>query len=339
MADEQTQNTTAWQPANRDRDLTIAKWLSLAAGILMLLPLLSTVYAFFEILFPSNSLVQHQFSFLGIVYELMLLWLAIYQFKVISGMKSGKKTDFAILVVLAGMVAYQFLNRNILSMVIHFAFFNLSGFLTLLEFGVTVAVLVLFWKDREDKLLPILVLGLAVYRLIAANLISAYNSAVTNPYGFQINRVKADTTSAFFQYLNPFNVTGYTNRHLPTSEIIIIIMSKIGAFLAFGLFWAAIFFVLRAKARAVLPESDGATKTAHKNTAGVLLTVTALFACGVLGVNWLMSLGGSGGGGGGRVGGLCQWEGCNRPAVGPTYEFCEFHKRSLDDYWKYSNAN
>ncbi|MBQ8921157.1 MAG: hypothetical protein IJ060_03225 [Oscillospiraceae bacterium] len=330
MADEQTQNTTAWQPANRDRDLTIAKWLSLAAGILMLLPLLNTVYAFFDILFPSNSLVQYHFSFLGIVYELMLLWLAIYQFKVISGMKSGKKTDSAILVVLAGMVAYQFLNRGILSMVLHFSFFNLSGFLTLLEFGAAIAVLVLFWKNREDKLLPILVFGLAVYRLIVARLISAILYA--GDYRGTNSSVK---TKLFFQCLNPFHVEGY---YLTTIKRILSIMSNVSSFLAFGLFWAAIFFVLRAKARAVVPESDGETKTAHKNTASVLLTLTALFACGVLGVNWLMSLGGSGGGGGGRVGGLCQWEGCNRPAVGPTYEFCEFHKKSLNDYWKYSNA-
>lgn len=39
------------------------------------------------------------------------------------------------------------------------------------------------------------------------------------------------------------------------------------------------------------------------------------------------------GGGGGRVGGTCMVDGCNRPAVGPTYEFCALHKKSLDDYW------
>ena len=29
----------------------------------------------------------------------------------------------------------------------------------------------------------------------------------------------------------------------------------------------------------------------------------------------------------------CQFSGCHRPAVGPTYEFCEQHKKALNDYW------
>lgn len=44
---------------------------------------------------------------------------------------------------------------------------------------------------------------------------------------------------------------------------------------------------------------------------------------------------------GGNYGGTCQFDGCSRKAVGPTYEFCSSHKKALNDYWdvQYQQGN
>lgn len=52
---------------------------------------------------------------------------------------------------------------------------------------------------------------------------------------------------------------------------------------------------------------------------------------------WLGSLGGESSSGG-KIDGYCQFDGCNKKAVGPTYEFCEYHKKMLNNIWELEEA-
>ncbi len=55
-------------------------------------------------------------------------------------------------------------------------------------------------------------------------------------------------------------------------------------------------------------------------------TITAAMLCGC-----------GGGSGSGDYDGTCQFDGCSSKAVGPTYEFCSYHKKALNDYWDAQN--
>ncbi len=338
MTDSQTQNfNPGWTPAKQDKNMAIAKWLSLAACILLLVTLLKDLFMIGSLMLNYDSTYRRNADYpmtvSGFFIKMILIWFAIHQFRVISGMQAEKRTDSNLLIVLAGVTGYLLLNKSILTMILHLAFFNVSGILTLAEFGICITVLVLYWKERDGKLLPIFVLGLAVYRLIIVHILSAIDQTKYMRYA-----TGSEKSQAFFQSLNPFYVNPMTRRYTPSVEIAVNVASRVAGFLAFGLFWLAIFFVLRANAGLMLKESDSAEKKANQSSAGLFLTLATLFAVGIVGVNWIMSLDSGSGGGRGRVGGTCTFDGCNRPAVGPTYEFCEFHKKALDNYWKYSGA-
>ena len=55
--------------------------------------------------------------------------------------------------------------------------------------------------------------------------------------------------------------------------------------------------------------------------------------------SWLASLDScSDSSGGSNSNGYCQFEGCSKKAVGPTYEFCEYHKKMLNNVWELERA-
>ena len=59
------------------------------------------------------------------------------------------------------------------------------------------------------------------------------------------------------------------------------------------------------------------------------LSLAALL-CSYLGGLITSNAGGNNNGSGRGPGSTCMADGCDRPAVGPTYEFCSKHKKSID---------
>ena len=109
-------------------------------------------------------------------------------------------------------------------------------------------------------------------------------------------------------------------------------------FLITLLILTALMLMLIAVGRGEVEKSADMEKTGNKGVIIICLAASIGVLLGSYAIGWLAPS--TGGGGSGRgPGSTCMADGCDRPAVGPYYEFCSWHKDLLEVYWNNENRN
>ena len=270
------------------------------------------------------------------VYEFAMLLVAA---GAVKGIRKGKYRAGALMRVPAAMLGY-----DAFAVIIPFFFglgrFSVPDLVPLLRDVLLILMLVFMKKElpegRTVKSMAVTVIVL-VNTFGLANLLMYLAGGMFFPEG-----VKAPAAEAFLRnikvlFSNPF--ASLEGRSMYLADKVNSVTGRY-FFLIDLLIFAAVLLVLIARGRGEVEKSTDAERAKTKDACitCIVLSLAALL-CSYLGGLITSNAGGNNNGSGRGPGSTCMVDGCDRPAVGPTYEFCSKHKKSLDTYWNYENRN
>ena len=275
-------------------------------------------------------------SFATGIYELAMLLVAA---GAVKGIRKGKYRAGALMRVPAAMLGY-----DAFAVIIPF-FFGLEGFsvpdlVPLLRDVLLILMLVFMKKELPEgrTVKSMAVTGIVLVNTFGlANLLRYLAGGVYFPEG-----VKAPAAEAFLRnikvlFSNPF--ASLEGRSMYLADKVNSVTGRY-FFLIDLLIFAAVLLVLIARGRGEVEKSTDAERGKTKDACITCIALSlAALLCSYLGGLITSNAGGNNNGSGRGPGSTCMVDGCDRPAVGPTYEFCSKHKKSLDTYWNYENRN
>ena len=270
------------------------------------------------------------------VYEFAMLLVAA---GAVKGIRKGKYRAGALMRVPAAMLGY-----DVFAVIIPF-FFGLEGFsvpdlVPLLRDVLLILMLVFMKKELPEgrTVKSMAVTGIVLVNTFGlANLLRYLAGGVYFPEG-----VKAPAAEAFLRnikvlFSNPFALPEGRSMYLADK---VNFVTRRYFFLIDLLIFAAVLLVLIARGRGEVEKSTDAERGKTKDACITCIALSlAALLCSYLGGLIISNSGGNNNGSGRGPGSTCQFEGCDRPALGPTYEFCSKHKKSIDTYWYYENRN
>ena len=275
-------------------------------------------------------------SFASGIYELAMLLVAA---GAVKGIRKGKYRAGALMRVPAAMLGY-----DAFAVIIPFFFglgrFSVPDLVPLLRDVLLILMLVFMKKELPEgrTVKSMAVTGIVLVNTFGlANLLSYLAGGMYFPEG-----VKAPAAEAFLRnikvlFSNPF--ASLEGRSMYLADKVNSVTGRY-FFLIDLLIFAAVLLVLIARGRGEVEKSTDAERGKTKDACITCIALSlAALLCSYLGGLITSNAGGNNNGSGRGPGSTCMADGCDRPAVGPTYEFCSKHKKSIDTYWYYENRN
>jgi len=278
-------------------------------------------------------------SFLNSTFECIFTFLAAKTIRDIYKGKAGSDSLKKVPAALLGWDIYAVIYPTVRGI----SDFTIDMLVPVIFDVILLLTLIFISKELPEKKLKkskiITIIG-AAFAFIMQQLIRTISYDPSRVFWGQKSMSKAQFFSN--QMKRPFQpFSAYKNGYNSKSSVIdgITSLFNIYAFLITFLILLGLALMVFAAHKGELRSSNASDRTGNKAIvqayliAGVILIPVLLFA------GWLLAPIGANGGSGRGPGSTCKFDGCNKPAVGPTYEFCSKHKKALNEYWNYESRN
>ena len=284
-------------------------------------------------------------SFAAGIYELAMLLVAA---GAVKGIRKGKYRAGALMRVPAAMLGY-----DVFAVIIPFFFglgrFSVPDLVPLLRDVLLILMLVFMKKELQGgkTIKTKIVTGLLMlYHFGLGNMLCYLADKADTPEidrAFSAARYGTSPVNAFFGNIRGlFGDPTAPFKNNPGDGIADAFKYSLSRyfFLITLLILTALMLMLIAVGRGEVEKSTDAERVKTKDACITCIALSlAALLCSYLGGLITSNAGGNNNGSGRGPGSTCTVDGCNRPAVGPTYEFCSWHKDLLEVYWNNENRN